>query len=137
MPFDLAISEFDDLLFSASGDMLGASGQALMEQRIRLRLKIIRGSWLYDSTDRLGSFLHTIPAGSLEDVQEQVEVIVRDALAPMNDIVVTGVEIERITPGGMIIVQVQYDLSETDTIDTSADVEMSGSLTVQLPGAGG
>jgi hypothetical protein len=92
MPFDLAISEKGDLVVAGNRDLQGTSGNPLVEQRIRLRLQIPRGSWLYDEDKTLGSLAHQIMK-SRPDRAYDLPSIVQEALRPMEDITVHEVEI--------------------------------------------
>jgi hypothetical protein len=64
-----------------------------MQQRIHVRLKVMRGTWFYDTTGTLGSRLHEAfplprPIGAAA-----VEQMVREALAPMEDLFLDNVQV--------------------------------------------
>ena len=92
MPFDLAISEKGDLIIAGNRDLQGSSGTPLVEQRMLLRLKIPRGSWLYDEDKTLGSLAHQIMKSHPNRAYD-LPSIVQEALRPMDDISVHDVEI--------------------------------------------
>lgn len=85
MSWDTAISEHGDLIFGANRDLAGISGIDLIEQRIKLRLKIHRGSWVYDTDGTLGSNLQRVIGMSPGDAHSAVGAFVREALRPMAD----------------------------------------------------
>lgn len=110
MPHDLAISEHNDLIFAANNDLAMVFGTDLIEQRIRLRLKMIRGQWIYDEKKTLGSDLRSIlhsPHAPLK-----TEAIVRAALADMKDIKIGNVDVllsgEDGESGRQIVIRVNY-----------------------------
>lgn len=108
MPLDLAISEFNDLLFTANNDLGLVFGPSLIEQRIRLRLKIIRGSWIYDTNKTLGSDLRQILHETQQSAASKVEPLVRQALLPMKDIRVEGVDVFQGVTEREIMIRVNY-----------------------------
>lgn len=92
--FDLAISEFGDLMISGHGDLLGKSGVDLIEQRMLIRLRVQRGAWLYDTDKTFGSNLHRLVGTSTADASTAAIAYVREALRPMeNEISVENVEV--------------------------------------------
>jgi hypothetical protein len=92
--FDLAISNEGDLIVSAAHDLQGVSGAPLIEQQIKMRLKLVRGAWFFDRENTLGSTLHTIIGKNFDTVEGQVEAQVRQALLPMTNIVVSRIRAE-------------------------------------------
>lgn len=91
MSFDLAIATNGDLILSASRDLQGATGIAIIEQRIRLRLQLNRGAWIYDSRGKLGSNLNELFGLEPEIAAQRVVPLVREALRPMEEIEVEDV----------------------------------------------
>lgn len=135
MPYDLALSEYGDLMFSASRDLLGVSGQALVEQRIRIRLKIPKASWIYDDDRTLGSFLHQLGGTPLDQATEQATTLVREALRAMEDVIVDHVDVEKDGNTGRLTVF--YNFSDTETIDTTNDADvLSAQLSFEIPEGG-
>src|SRR4051794_13029946 len=93
MPYDLLISENGDLVFSAIRDLQGIAGIGQINQRVRMRLKIPLGSWIYDDDGTLGSNLYTLSGVNPVEAQSRAEAYVREALRPMTEISVDSVEL--------------------------------------------
>lgn len=91
MAFDLAISPNGDLILSAAKDLQGATGIAIIQQRILMRLRLTRGSWIYDPGGRLGSDLAELFGLEPEIAAQRVVPLTREALRSMEDIEVTDV----------------------------------------------
>ena len=85
MPYDLALSGNGDLVIAGNRDLAGVSGTDLIDQRIRLRLRLRRGAWVYDDAKTLGSELFHLSGQKPEDVQAMTGAYVRDALRSMSD----------------------------------------------------
>lgn len=94
MAYDLALGSTNDLLFGASRDLLGVSGIALYEQRIRTRLKIDRGSWVYDDRNTLGSRLNNALGTITQQTISEITMYVHEALDTMDDVKITKVSVE-------------------------------------------
>lgn len=102
MAWDLAISEHGDLIFAGNRDLAGVSGSDLIEQRMRLRLKLHRGSWVYDADGNLGSNLWRLIGMRPQDANAAVNALVREALRPMaNEINVADVKVYRVDKSGV------------------------------------
>lgn len=91
MAYDFAIHPNGDWLFGASRDIQGVTGPELDKQRIRIRCKIPRGSFVYDADDSLGSRLHEVTRRALGADLGAVTGIVTEALEDMEGIVVDDV----------------------------------------------
>src|SRR5215831_7743811 len=91
MAYDLALSALGDLVVAGNRDLAGISGTDLIEQRIRMRLRIQRGSWIYDPTDTLGSNLNDVIGMDHNRAQTAADAFIREALVRMTEIVVDGV----------------------------------------------
>lgn len=128
MAYDLALSENGDLIFAANRDLQGVSGIALVEQRIRLRLRMMRGQWQFDTEARLGSRLYTLPGKPIEDATPQAQVFVREALRDMDDISIDDVVIESSARG--LEIHVQYHLSSDDEAETDLNLVMTVAVPV-------
>lgn len=119
MPFDLAISENGDLIFSAIRDLQGIGGIGQVNQRVRTRLKIPLASWIYDDEGTLGSQLYTLVSSNPAEAQARAEAYVREALRPMEDVNVDHVELVPESNG--FTVNVFYRLAGSDEF-TSVDL---------------
>jgi hypothetical protein len=116
MSWDLVISEHGDLVFGSNRDLAGVSGNDLLEQRMRLRLKIQRGSWVYDEDENLGSRLNTVSTMRPDQMDTAVRAYVQEALLPMTEIVVTDVQVE-IVDSHSITAHVFYVVSGDEETD--------------------
>jgi hypothetical protein len=105
--FDLAISSSGDLIIAGNRDLIGIDGTNLIEQRMRLRCKIPRGSWVYDDNQRLGSSLHTILGSNPNRVLPQIAVFVNEALRGMEETQVLDVDLKQ--EGKQITAIVTYE----------------------------
>lgn len=92
MAYDLALDANGDLVISGHRDLSGISGTHLTEQRMRIRLQIPRGTWLYDADKTLGSLLHRSIGGHPSQAYS-LPSVAREALRPMDDIQVGDVEV--------------------------------------------
>jgi len=129
MSFDLAIAPNGDLIISAAKDLQGATGTAIIEQRIEMRLRLIRGAWIYDERGQLGSNLQELFGMPPEIAATRVEPLVREALRTMED----EIEIVQVyaSPGEKdITVTVSYRLIYTD--DTSGATDSGDIQTVGI-----
>jgi hypothetical protein len=132
--WDLALDgESGDILFSPTRDLLGATGDGLTRQRILLRCKIPRGSWQYDDDKTLGSRLNTISRFPSSRQINEAPGIVREALEPMDDIVLNDVQVST-TDKNQLLVAVNYsvvdEIDDDSGPDTSGLVEFSTEVTI-------
>lgn len=93
MTTDLALDFLTgDLVVTPSNDFGLVSGIDAVEQRIRVRLKIHSQTWELDPTDgTLGSHLTELARLPTYRVLEELPLVVKEALAPMDDIRVVDV----------------------------------------------
>lgn len=108
--FDLAISEHGDLIFAANRDLLGVDGTTLIEQRIRTRLKIPRGSWVYDVDQSLGSRIHIVLNHDVERAHSEIPMFVKEALDEMEDVSIGEVQLISDDAGRQVSVYVGYSI---------------------------
>jgi phage baseplate assembly protein W len=94
MSWDLALSEHGDLIFAANRDLAGISGIDLIEQRMRIRMVVHRGSWVYDTDQTLGSNLRRLIGMSPEQAASTAPALVREALRAMDEITVDDVNVQ-------------------------------------------
>jgi len=94
VPIDLAIDyNTGDLVIAPNKDLEVRSGQQTIEQRIRVRLRIFQGEWTLDPTGgTLGSTLHDAVRLPTWRAIEEIPLIVKEALEPMDDIEVRSVD---------------------------------------------
>jgi hypothetical protein len=106
MPFDLAISQYGDLIFAGNRDLEYVDGDQLVNQRIINRLRIKRGSWIFNRDSSLGSDLDTVLGKSFEHQLDDIPNIVAVALEPMDEeIEIKNIDITTSVHGVTIIVQ--------------------------------
>jgi hypothetical protein len=92
MPWDIAVDgETGDWIFDPARDILAVSGIALARQKIITRLKIPRGSFVYDEDGTLGSRLAELARGNVQVALAETPRMVREALADMPDISIKNV----------------------------------------------
>jgi phage gp46-like protein len=95
VPWDLRISNFSDLIFGPSRDWQPITGEELLKQRIILRLRMQRGSWILDDSGDLGSNLHFTLRMQQPVALEELDTLVTEALEPMSDeITVLDIEVK-------------------------------------------
>jgi hypothetical protein len=118
MAYDIATDpKTGDWLFSANRDIQHVEGEDVVSQRLRHRLKIVRGAWILDPSDgALGSRIEQafrLPRGR---VIREMPLIVQEALAPMSDdIDLQTVEVEEVTPT-QIRVRIDYAITSGDDL---------------------
>jgi hypothetical protein len=94
MSWDFAIDgETGDWVFGPDRDYLTVTGTAILRQNILTRLKIPRGSFIYDDVGSLGSRLYAAMRMTRDDAIAEIPGIVREALAPMSEITVSDVQV--------------------------------------------
>lgn len=132
MPYDLAISEHGDLIVTAHRDLAGISGKALIEQRIKLRLRLHRGQWSLDRDGTLGSQLFTVFGEPDSTARAHAIAFVREALRDMNEISVQDVQFVTEDSKQLILVVIyQNELNAGDaTIPADTDLQ---EITVAVP----
>jgi hypothetical protein len=88
LPTDLAIDySTGDLKISPTKDIDVRTGLKTVEQRIRVRLRIIQGAWSLDPTNgTLGSRLREIFRMPSWRAVGELELVIREALEPMDDL---------------------------------------------------
>ena len=131
MSYDVAISELGDLILTASRDLAGISGTQLLEQRMKLRLRLHRGEWKYDYAGTLGSLLYTLSGLPAEHAATYVDAYVRESLLDMQEISVVAVQTEQTTEDITLIIVYQTVYTEADDTTTS-DPDLQ-ELTLTLP----
>lgn len=124
MSWDLALDgDSGDIMFGASGDLLGVSGVPLVNQRILVRTKIPRGSWYADDTGTLGSDLYLISGAPSSSSLDVAKADVLEALVPMDDITVNDVDAS-ITDDDRLLIVVSW--TPASAVDSPADENPQG-----------
>lgn len=120
MSWDITLdTETGDWLLGPDRDIEASSGVALLRQNIFTRLKIPRGSFIYDEDGTLGSRLHSAHRMTLPRAIVEIPGMVREALADMTDVAVNDVtvSVSENNPG-QLIVRITY----TPVLDQVPDV---------------
>jgi len=133
--WDLAISDYGDLILAGNRDLAGVSGEDLISQRITTRLLVHRGSWFYDTEGTFGSDLYQ-SIGKTPQQDLEIDARVRDALTAMDDIVVEDVDWRYADDGKSVVVRVEY--SESTKPDESFETPTEfATVTVPVVSEGG
>lgn len=131
MPVDLAFDfKVGDLAIAPNKDLDRKTGADLVEQRIRVRLKIIQGSWLLDPTGgSLGSRLTDALRLPMFRATTEIPLMVQEALEPMDDISVTNVVVEPDEDdSSSVSLTIYYSILDDSGLTTSE--ELTTSLTI-------
>ena len=132
MAWDLGIAANGDIVVSGNRDLAGISGSDLLEQRMKIRLRLHRGEWTYDDSNVLGSTLYTLTGVAPAQAAAMAPAYVREALRPMADeIDVDDVQISSSTHA--IIISVFYHIAGSMPV-TASDVQQ---LDISVPLSGG
>lgn len=135
MAWDLAISEHGDLIFGANRDLAGVSGINLIEQRMKIRLKLQRGSWVFDDTETLGGNLHILIGQAPDKAAQAAPALVREALRPMEEINVDDVLVD--TTNNDVTLKIFYSLhpsGDEDIDDESGQRQLVFTLPFAVTG---
>lgn len=120
MAWDLALDSLTgDLVFGPTLDLLGVSGPELDVQRIIVRTKIPRGSFVYDEDKTLGSNLHLVSRNP--NRVEEARSYIMEALAEADGISVDEVLISLDDFGQMVA-----DVKFTSTVSLDDDDSTEG-----------
>jgi len=107
--WDLKISDLNDLMFSPSRDWQAVVGTDLLHQRIMIRLKMRRGSWIFDDSRQLGSNIHFATAMQEPQARDAIQALVLEALEPISEeISVIDVQVFQTTDPVALRVVVEY-----------------------------
>jgi hypothetical protein len=130
--FDLAIDPNGDLVFAGNLDLMGATGDEVYEQRVVIRLKIPKGSWIYDIEGTLGSQLREIIRNARSYSADRASTYVMDALSPASDIAVTNVQVLPNDNGSNVDVIVSFRAAMTESGIAIPDIEQDILATLTL-----
>jgi phage gp46-like protein len=134
LPWDIALSQYGDIVLSPSGDFEGVNGPGLVAQRIMNRLRVPRGSWVLDREGDFGSDVDLASRNvDIEKAAQDVPALIRQGLAPMNDIEVQDVTVRRTdTDPNALLAVITY--TTTAATDLGVDVTVPDVTTlVNLP----
>lgn len=140
MPTDLALDQATgDLHIEPNNDIAVISGQALVDQRIRVRLKVPQGDWLVnlglnEGEFGMGSRLHEMARLTVDRAFSEIPLVVKEALAPMTDIRVQDVvcSLPENTPT-QVDFTVYYTVLDDEEGESESDV-LTFNDSVQLQG---
>lgn len=94
MSWDLQIDlATGDLVWDAKRDLAPVQAEELIQQRVHIRLKIDRGSFIYDRSGDLGSNLLALLDAGVPKTAESIMMLIQEALEPMTDISVTRINV--------------------------------------------
>lgn len=132
MAVDLAIDfGTGDLKIAPSKDLDRATGQTEVDQRIRVRLKIIQGQWTLDPTGgTLGSRLIDAIRQPMFRALEEVPLLVTEALQPMDDINLMRVDATQDENDAKAINIVIYYQIKDSGDETTQEEELTTSITL-------
>ena len=122
MAVDLAIDfNTGDLLVSPNNGVEIRTGQATVDQRMRVRLKVYAGRWELDpSGTGLGSRLHDAKRYPVWRAVTEIGLMVREALEPMEDISVQDVIVtENPEDAKTVDFTVIYTMVEEEEVETA------------------
>lgn len=131
MAYDLAISDYGDLLLAGNRDLAGVSGPNLTDQRIAIRLTVHRGTWFYDDDGTFGSELYQVVGKPAENSLD-IDALVRNALAPMEEISIEDINWEYDEGTKAVVVQVSYLVIESGEgyIDQPGGITQDTTVTI-------
>jgi hypothetical protein len=93
MPWDIGLSQYGDLNFTAARDLLMVRSGDLVQQRMMLRLRLPKGSYMYNK--KLGSEMRSLlHVGNTAEQQARGASIVTQALRPMDDLTISSITVE-------------------------------------------
>lgn len=119
-----------DLVVAPNLDIDICTGQATVDQRIRVRLLIRQGQWELDPTDgRLGSRMGEMFRLPPQRAIVEIPLVVREALQDMTDISLVDVQATVGEDNRSIDIVILYQMVEAGQNDIQADV-LSTTMTV-------
>lgn len=119
MSWDIALDpDTGDFMFSPTRDLIGVSGPELDRQRIIIRSKIPRGSFMYDESRTLGSYLHLIARNPTPSQVSDAKTYILEALNDADGISVQSVDME-VNNAGQLIARISFTSTESLDVDAS------------------
>jgi hypothetical protein len=126
-------SKVKDWVFDARRDLSESGGMQVVYQRVMTRLIIRRGSFIYDEDGDLGSRLMDLVSTSKRDVLRDLEIMVQEALAPMDDVTVTNVRATESRVEGKVQVFLDIVVKPSTFSTESVDTTRPGTLSFLFP----
>jgi len=127
--WDLAISSHGDLIFAPGKDLEYVEGTQLINQRIINRLRIKRGSWIFNRDSSLGSDLDSTMGRPQEQQLANIPHLISEALIPMEEeIDVQDIQIFPDVRG--FSAAIQYSLVQPDI---PPDISGQDTVTLLIP----
>jgi hypothetical protein len=115
--WDLSIDPITgDFVFGSIRDLVGVTGPELDAQRIRIRCRIPRGTFIHDKDKTLGSNLHLVTRNSAN--MEAARTYIQEALADADGISITDINMA-IEEAGQMIADVSF--TSTSSLDEDLD----------------
>lgn len=129
MAIDLAIdNNSGDLMFAPNQDLATKQGIATIEQRIRVRLRTIQGTW--DLDPDLGSRVLDATRMPVWRALDEIPLVVKEALEPMDDIIVSDVVCAQDSDRPQTIgITIKYNILDTTGAQEDEDLSFGISLT--------
>lgn len=129
--YDFALHpETGDWLFAANADIQGVSGEQVIEQRIRTRLRISQ-PWDLDPTNgTLGSSIREMARLQRGRIVRELPLAIKEALAPMTDIQIQDVAVSEYGDTA-VLVEIEY-LGGDPEIEPSAAEHIQRTLSIQI-----
>lgn len=128
-----------DFVWDSKRDLLGAEGLGLIQQRIHRRLMIGRGEFLYDRSGQLGSRIRSLLNMGIPAASGGLEMLIREALTPMTDILVTTVDVFSFGDGSGVVndprnvtARIEYELN-VSPVDFPSDSSGQFTTDVSIP----
>lgn len=119
-----------DWLFDSRRDLQSVEAENLIQQRVHVRLMVERGEFIYDRSGSLGSRLRSVLGMGLPRGGPALEMLIREALEPMDDIAISDITVYsygdgsgKVTDPRSLLAQIKYSIVFT----LSSDLVSSGS----------
>lgn len=109
MSFDLALDpNTGDFMFGPTHDLAGITGEKLASQRMTIRAKIPRGSFIYDQDGTLGSFLYLISRNPSSSQLRDARSSLQEALADMDGVEINDINVNT-DESGKLVATVKFE----------------------------
>lgn len=137
MPWDIQQEgETGDVVFTPTHDLAGISSEGLLKQRVIMRCRVRRGTWLYDLDGNFGSNLLQVTRSPSRSQIDATRAAVIEALEPMSDeIKIHSVDVVK-KDESAIQVTVNFSAISTDpdvpTVESLSTVEFDA-ISVTIP----